>query len=191
MGRDSVETKTTMHIPRFHSIGEDDDGNIVGDFYAVAFVIGSYAPSDHYHGEAFHVLKFSPSKNFTRFSFETVSPDGRAFAYTRGVDQLDSPEYALLCAYRKEQVPLHAWRLFPAASIDEATFHGDVKVRSDYEAARCRVAQIFYRERTHVWLSAQYPVNPRFRASEPDFPQPMVSTPEYEEISRYVVDTVT
>jgi hypothetical protein len=179
-----------MRIPRFHSVGEDDDGNIVGDFYAVAFVIGNYAPSDRFHGEAFHVLKFSASKDFTRFSFETVSPDGHLYAYTRGVDQLDSPEYALLCAYRKEQVPMHAWRLFPAASIDEAAFHGDAKARSDYEAARSRVAQILYHEQAHVWLSAQYPVKPRFRASEADFPQPMTNTPEYEEISRYVVDAV-
>jgi hypothetical protein len=180
-----------MQIPRFHSIGEDDTGQKTGDFYALAFVIGSYAPTERSHAEAFHVLTFSPSKEFTRFSFETVSPDGHLFAYARGIDQLDSPEYALLFAFRKEQVPMHAWRLFPASSIDEATFHGDAKARSDYEAARSRVAQILYYERAHALWSAKFPAKPRFYASEADYPPPMTNTPEYQEISKYVLAAVT
>src|SRR5262245_59295221 len=114
-----------MQLPRFHSIGEDDNGQKTGDFYALAFVIGSYATTERSDAEAFHVLTFSTSVEFTLFSFETVSPDGHLFAYTRGIDQLDSPEYALLFAFQKEQVSMHAWRLFPASSIDEATFHSD------------------------------------------------------------------
>jgi hypothetical protein len=176
--------KTAMRIPRFHSLGEND-----GHFYAVAYVLGSYVPPPgRSEGEALYVLNFSPSKNFTRFSFETVSPEGHLFSYTRGLDDLNTAEYALLCAWREERIPLHAWWLFPSSSIDEAAFNGDAKARSDYEAARCRVALMLDHARAHVWIKAKFPTEPMFRFSEADFPQPMADTPEYREISKYVTD---
>src|SRR6266581_4288269 len=132
-----------MRIPPFHSLG---DGN--GHFYAVAHVFGSYVPpSGRSQGEAFYILDFSPSKGFTRFSLSIVSPDGHQFAYSRGLDELDSAEYTLLHAWRDERVPMHAWRLFPSASVEEAAFSGDAAARSAYEAARRRVAIILYHAR--------------------------------------------
>ena len=144
-----------MRIPRFHSIGDDD-----GHFYAVAYVVGSYVPpSGRSKNDAFLVLDFSPSKAFTRFSFSTVSPEGDLFRYTRGLDQLDSAEYALLHAWRDERVPMHAWRLFPSASIEADAF-GDDTACSAYEAARSRVALILYHARRQVWLKSQLKVDP-------------------------------
>jgi hypothetical protein len=99
-----------MRIPRFHSVGDDD-----GHFYAVAYVIGAYVPpSRRARGDAFFVLDFSSSRGFTRFSYSTLSHEGHLFHYSRGVDALDTLEYALLRAWHEEGVPIHAWRLFPS-----------------------------------------------------------------------------
>src|SRR4051794_16667239 len=129
-----------MRIPRFHSLGDDD-----GHFYAIAYVVGTYVPpSGNSQSDAFHVLDFSPSKDFTRFSYSTVLPEGEVLHYTRGVDELDSAEYALLRAWREEGVPTHAWRLFPSVSIEEDAFGGDLTARAAYEDSRRRVALILY-----------------------------------------------
>ncbi len=176
-----------MRIPRFHSLGDDD-----GHFYAVAYVVGTYVPpSGRSQSDAFHVLDFSPSVGFTRFSYSTVSPDGDILHYTRGVDELDSAEYALLRAWSEERVPTNAWRLFPSASIEEAAFGGDLTARAAYENARRRVALILYHARAHIWARTQFPTEPLFRPSESEFPQPMVDSPDYEEIAKYVAQSAT
>src|SRR5688500_1249576 len=106
-----------MRIPPFHSLGEDD-----GHFYALAYVPGVYVASGRMNDEAFFVLNFSPSKNFTRFSYSTVSPEGRLFQYSRGTDEVNSVEYIMIRAWCEERVPLHAWHFFPAAAIEESAF---------------------------------------------------------------------
>lgn len=167
-----------MRIPRFHTLC--DDG---GHFYATAYVIGSFVPpSRRTKDDAFFVLNFSPSKGFTRFSFATISPEGRLLRYTRGLDPLDSAEYALFQAWRDERVPMHAWRLFPSAAIETAAFTSP-STQSAYEAARSRVALILYHARKNVWLKTQFEVEPMFYPSEPDFP-PLVDSPDDEEISQ-------
>ena len=169
-----------MRIPRFHFIGDDD-----GQFYAVAYVVGSHvAPSGGSKNDAFLVLYFSPSEGFTRFSFCTVSPEGDLLRYTRGLDQLDSAEYALLHAWRDEQVPMHGWHLFPSASIEINAFRDDI-AHGAYETARSRVALILYQARCQVWLKSKLKVEPMFQPSESDFP-PMADSPDDEEISRYI-----
>ncbi len=169
-----------MRIPRFHSLGEND-----GHFYAVAYVFGNYVPpTAPQNGEAFFVLDFSPSKNFSRFSFSTVSPDGHMFAYTRGSDDIETVEYALLRAWQNSGVPPHAWRLFPSASVVKSDFGGDASARSAYEDARRRAALVFYAAR----MKQKFPAKPMFRFSEADCPEAMVSTSESQEISKYVLD---
>ena len=181
-----------MSIPRFHTRGKDEDDGYSGHFYALAYVVGRYvSPSGKTNSEAFHVLNFSPSERYARFNFMTVSPVGELFQYASGLEELDSPEYALLRAWREERVPTHAWRLFPGASIEEAAFGGDAAARAAYETARRRVALLIYHARTHVWVAAQFPAEPLFRFSETDLPQPMIDTPEYAEISKYVADTAS
>lgn len=170
-------------IPQFHTITQD-----ASDFYAVAYVKGNYVPpSGNPQGEAFFLLNFSPSKECTRFSYMTLSPEGYLYRYTRGLDELDSAEYALLHAWRDEQVPLNAWRLFPSSAIDEDAFCGDQAARNSYEEARHRVALIFFYARSLAWVSSKYPSEPMFRPTEDDYPQPMVNTPEYAEIEKYVL----
>jgi hypothetical protein len=170
-----------MRVPPFHSLGEDS-----GHFYSVAYVPGFYVPpSGKSRDEAFFILSFSPSEGYTRFSVSTVSPTGETFHYSRGTDELDSAEYAMLRASREECVPLHAWRFFPSASVDAATFTDD-SARVAYEVARRRVAYIIFQARAHVWTQAQYPSKPLFQFDVAVVPEPMVSTPEYEDISNYI-----
>jgi hypothetical protein len=172
-----------MRVPPFHSLGEDN-----GHFYAVAYVPGFYIPpSGKSRDEAFLVLSFSPSESYTRFSVSTVSPTGETFHYSRGTDELDSAEYAMLRAWREQRVPLHAWRFFPSAAIEAAAFMDDI-ARVAYEAARRRVAHIIFHARTHVWTQNQSGVEPLFRFDEADIPEPMASTPEHEDITKCMTD---
>jgi len=172
-----------MRVPPFHSLGEDN-----GHFCAVAYVPGFYVPpSGKSRDEAFFVLSFSPSESYTRFSVSTVSPTGEMFHYSRGTDGLDSAEYAMLRAWREQRVPLHAWRFFPSAAIDAAAFTDDIG-RVAFEAARRRVAHIIFQARTHAWTQSQFPAPPLFRFDEEDIPDPMVSTPEYEDIMKCITD---
>ena len=172
-----------MRVPPFHSLGEDD-----GHFYVVAYVPGFYVPpSEKSRDEVFLVLNFSPSESFTRFSVATVSPGGRMFHYSRGTDELDSAEYAMLRAWREERVPIHAWRFYPTPLIETAAFT-DENAQAVYKAARRRVALIIFQARTHVWTQTQFPTKPLFHFDEADIPEPMVSTPEYEDISKWIAD---
>ena len=174
---------TAMRLPPFHSLGEEN-----GHFYAVAYVPGVYIPpSGKARDEAFFVLSFSASESYTRFSVSTVSPTGEMLQYSRGTDELDSAEYAMLRAWREQHVPLHAWRFFPSAAIEAAAFTDDIG-RVAYEAARRRVARIIVQARTHLWTQRQFPVQPLFRFDEKDIPEPMASTPEYEDIMKCLTD---
>jgi hypothetical protein len=170
-------------MPPFHSLDDDD-----GHFYTIAYIPGFYIPpSGKSREKAFFVLSFSPSVNYTRFSISTLSPIGELFHYSRGTDELDSAEYMLLRAWRDEQVPLHAWRFFPNASIDSTAFTDDT-VRAGYETARDRVAHIIFQARAHQWSQSQFPTQPLFQFEEADILQPMASTAEYEDIIRYITD---
>ena len=172
-----------MRVPPFHSLGEDD-----GHFYALAFVPGFYVPpSGKSRDEAFFVRRFSPSEGYTRFSVCTMSSSGELFHYSRGTDELDSAEYAMLRAWREECVPLHAWRFFPSAAVEAAAFTEDA-ARIAFEAARRRVAHILFQARTHLWTQRQFPAEPLFRFDEADIPEPMVSTPEYEDLTKVADD---
>lgn len=171
-----------MRVPPFHFLGEDDS-----HFYALAYVPGSYVPpSGKSQGEAFFVLSFSPSEGFTRFSVSTLAPDGHLFHYSRGTDELDSAEYAMLRAWREERVPLHTWQFYPSAAVEAAAFTGD-SAQIAYEAARHRVAYIIFQARAHAWVQTRFAVEPTFRFSEADIPDPMAETPESEEITKYVL----
>ena len=172
-----------MSVPPFHSVGEDN-----GNFYAVAFVPGFYVtPSGKSRDTAFFVLRFSPSQNYTRFSVSTVSPTGNLFHYSRGDEVLDSAEYTMLQAERAERVPLHAWQFFPSAAIDAAAFP-DKCARLAYEAARRRVAHIIFNARFYLWGQTQYPPCPLFQVDETVTPEPMASTPEFEDITQCMTD---
>jgi hypothetical protein len=91
----------------------------------------------------------------------------------------------MLRAWREEQVPLYAWRFFPTASIDSATFTDDT-ARAGYETARDRVAHIIFQARAHQWSQSQFPTQPLFQIDETDIFEPMASTSEYEDIIQYI-----
>jgi hypothetical protein len=173
-------------MPPFHSLGDDNS-----HFYTIAYIPGFYIPpSGNSRDEAFFVLSFSPSVNYTRFSISTLSPIGELFHYSRGTDELDSAEYMMLRAWREEQVPLHAWRFFPTASIDSAIFIDD-NARAGYETARDRVAHIIFQSRAHHWTQKQFPTQPLFQFADTDVPESMTSTAEYEDILQCITDEST
>jgi hypothetical protein len=173
-------------MPPFHSLGDDN-----GHFYTIAYIPGFYIPpSGKSREKAFFVLSFSPSVNYTRFSISTLSPIGDLFHYSRGTDELDSAEYMMLRAWREEQVPLHAWRFFPTASIDSTAFTDD-NARAGYAIARDRVAHIIFQARAHRWSQSQFPIQPLFQFDDADSPEPMTSTAEYEDIIQCITDKST
>ncbi|HVM59227.1 MAG TPA: hypothetical protein VMV72_00035 [Verrucomicrobiae bacterium] len=147
-----------MSTPRFHTLGKPS-----GDFYAVAYVPGTYTPrSGQPHTEAFYVLNLSLSHGFTRFSHLTESIDGCFLAYSRGEDKLDTIEHAVLDAWHKEHVPPYAWHLFPVDAVEEDKFRGDAVLKSEYQLAQRRLGRILWRAR----VSARSSVKPLFGFNE-------------------------
>ena len=169
-----------MHLPPFHSVGEPD-----GHFYSLAYVRGSYgSPVAFPDNTAFYVLQFSLSRGFTLFSFRTVAAaDGQFRAYSRGIEELSTPEFAVLDSALQQRIPPHAWKLYPAAEIDWSTFEADPPARSAYEAARRRLAHVLRIARTHARIGTRFPgQNIGFQVSEASSEIAMEVTPEDKEI---------
>ena len=125
--------------------------------------------------------------------------DGRALSYSRGVDELDTLDFALLRAWHRDGVPVFAWRLYPAAcvgwdalNIPAALQHvyGQTRlsdVRTLYEQARRRLCRILYNVRTDRWAHQQFQAPPLFRPlDEPPF-NPLESSPENDEVMMSMV----
>ena len=181
-------------IPQFHSKGSPR-----GDFYALAFVKGIYVPpSEKTKDDALLILNYSPSKDFTRFSFAIDSVDGRLHAYRRGIDILDSIETALLNAWYEYDVPPHLWSLFPKQRISTARFASKSKHSKQYWDARRQLCSLLYHFRIAAWFKTEEcaaklqfdgPVKSLFRFKDvPRISDPMEPNPENEEIGQAVVE---
>lgn len=182
-------------FPQFHSTGSPS-----GDFYALAFVNGVYVPpSEKTKDDAFLVLNYSPSKDFTRFSFAIDSLDGRLHAYKRGIDTHDSIETALLTAWYEYEVPPHFWSLFPRKQVGAAKFGDKRKHPRHYWDARRQLCALLYHFRLAAWFKTaecaaqfefKHPPKPLFRFKQiPCVPDPMASNLENEEIGAAAVAT--
>ena len=169
-----------MRFPPFHSLGSPD-----GNFYALAYVPGSYGnPTAYPDSAAFHILRFSLSEGFTQFSFSTIAAtDGQFGAYSRGVEELSTPEFAILDSALGQRIPPHAWKLYPLAEIDWTAFDTSPSARSAYETARRRLCHVLRIARVHARMERQFPNHEvGFRPSDSSLEIAMEITPEDKEI---------
>ena len=171
-------------LPPFLTAGEDG-----ARFYALAYCRGAYVIGEPRIEPVFLILYFCVSPVFTRYSQHIVDEEGRCLAYTRGNDERDTPEHALLRAWDAHRVAPGIWRLFPLANIPEDVWAEGPKDRAAYFAARRDLCLIFYPFR----ISRQSSVPPLFQP-DPDFVPPSImqgeSSEESREIWRAVMETV-
>jgi hypothetical protein len=184
-------------FPKFHSKGSPR-----GDFYSLAFVKGLYVPpSEKTKDDSFLILNYSPSKDFTRFSFAIDSADGRLHAYKRGNDTHDSIETALITAWYEYEVPPHLWALFPKSEVNRAKFGNKQKHPKQYWDARKQFCSLLYHFRLAAWFKTQecatklqfkHPLKPLFRFKTiPRVSDPIKPNPENEEILQAVVSVTS
>lgn len=132
------------------------------------------------------ILRWSPTPGFTKFTYETVKRvDGTYLAYSRGTDECDSLEFALLRGDADKRIPPYCWRLYPEPEIAEHSFRNDWH-RAEYEMVRRQLCFILHQLRTFAWSNPdpEYKVDPLFRLTTTDPPNPNESTRENAEIHR-------
>ena len=170
-------------LPPFHQIGDPE-----GDFYALAFCEGEYvSPSGSTREEASLVLYYSPSEDFTDFSFHICARDGRLIAYSRGIDKHDTLEFALWSAWYNYGLAPHQWRLYPAESMERYWSGVSDASQSKYMLMRTKFCSLLY----HVRLKAHSKVKPLFEPSRRESTgSPFDPTPENEEIFRAACEDV-
>jgi hypothetical protein len=165
-----------MHPP-FHLTGDPS-----GDFYALAYVDGTYSsPSGSTREEGFLVMYFSPSPDFTHLSFRTCTRAGRMLSYSRGNDRLNTLEFALITASYEYDVPSHAWQLFPVDLANDYWKVNDAHAIA-YAAMRKQLCSVLYFVRMRAWSKKTVPS--LFTPIATEVANPMDPTPENEEIFR-------
>jgi len=183
-------------LPDFHS-----EGSPRGDFYALAFAKGLYvSPSEKMKDAAFLILNYSPTKGFTRFSFQIVSVSGQLCEYRSGEERHDSIEVALLTAWYEYELPPHLWALFPKSELSLASFRTNRTHEEQHWRARRELGALLYQFRTAAWFKTQEcaeqyqfagPPKPLFRLNTvPIVPNPLKPTAENEEIGEAVASMV-
>jgi hypothetical protein len=130
-------------LPPFEQRGEKGE-----PFYALAYCQGAYGVRPRSEDKpVFLTIYFTTSPGLTHFSHHIVDASGRCFAYFRGDDGFDRPEFALLRAWAEFQVPPAAWRLFPQSEIRPDTFPQESENRAAYCSARSCLCRLFWRFR--------------------------------------------
>jgi hypothetical protein len=165
-------------------------GDPEGDFFALAFVEGTYvSPTGATREEGFLVLRFSPTPEFTRLSLHTCTRAGQPLAYSRGVDRHDTPEFVLLEAWYEYRLPPHAWALYPIEAA-RAWWAGASRAHEPaYWAARKGLSSVLYHMRAFGWSRHLQQVQPLFFPAEGrSVSSPFDPSPENEELLRSVVD---
>jgi hypothetical protein len=102
-------------------------------------------------------------------------------SYSRGNDQHDSLEFALITAWYNNDVPPHAWHLFPADQADNY-WKDNGTHESAYAAMRKLLCSVLYFTRMKAW--SRKTVAPLFKPIASEIANPMDPTPENEEIFR-------
>jgi hypothetical protein len=133
----------------------------------------------------FLVLYFCTDPECTRYSLHVVDAHGYCYAYSRGFDERDTAEYALMCAWDDHRVSPATWRLFPLAGIPEDAWPGDSGDRAAYSAARSDFCRIVYPFR----IRSHFSPPPLFHP-DPDFVPPSIMAGESSEESREIFQAV-
>jgi hypothetical protein len=175
-------------LPTFHTKGRPR-----GDFYVMALAKGLYAPSEKSQCDAFLVLNFSPSKNFTRFSFAIESTDRNLRAYKRGIDENDTMEAAFLTAWYDYEVPVHLWTLYPGKHINAESFGNRQTHHREYFKNREQLCFLLRQFRLSAWyktdefakqINSKFPLKPLFAFKKtPSVPNPRKLNDENKEIA--------
>ena len=182
--------KKSLLLPRFHS-----EGSPKGDFYVLAFVKGLYVPpSEKTKDEAFLILNYSPTKAFTKFSFAIKSFDHRLRAYTRGINEHDTLEAALLTAWYEYKVAPHFWTPFPGQNLVKSNFGNKRKHAQLYSETRAQFCSLLQHFRHFAWSQSEgfvkrfglkRPMKSLFRFKDiPTISDPLELNVENEEISQ-------
>ena len=148
-------------------------------------------PSPKTREEAFLVLNYSPTKEYTKFSFAIISPEGGQLAYKRGLNEHDTIESALLTAWYEYDVAPHFWLLFPKNQADKHILKS--KHAKSYTEVKGQFCSLLEHFRMAAWSKTEAYAN-RFklnRAVQPMFcfkeipsaPNPLESNAENEEIA--------
>jgi hypothetical protein len=137
---DSPRAQPTWSAP-FHL--EQEEG---GHFYALAWC-AAMAPQDAPR-EVRLTLYFSPSPDFSRFSFFAHDGAGACWVYHRGPEHSPTVDAALLNAWVTLAVPAFAWRLFPMPTGD--AFAEPVHA-TGYRAARYELCRSLHGIRVTAW----------------------------------------
>lgn len=181
-----------MDVPPFHSRGKPSS-----HFFALAYVAGFYLPlppsarkkPDPIRDGAFFVLNFSRSKAFTQYTYSTVSAEnGRVLTYTRGIDELDTLEYALLRSWQEHLIPPYAWKLYPETQIDWSTTKVEAKTQAAYIKNRRKLAFVINHSRMWHWIRKQFPSKQYFVLGKNFFSNPKEKTLEWKEIGRLTLE---
>lgn len=172
-----------MKSPPYLADGEEDTR-----FYALANCMGLY------HQTAGKVLAdmtvyFSPSPNWTRFSYRAFDNDGRQLLYHAG-PQSSSADGMLIDAWSSFDIPPYAWSLVPRPS--DALFAAPEE-RQGYLAARAEFCRAIYGPRVRAWTFREMNAQPLFSPSDSGYVpvDPFKATPENEEIMRTAANLST
>ena len=171
-------------LPPFQTFGASDDDEVIASFYAIAYVPGTYLPATAAPEAATLGLYVTTSPLFAPFSLTIYgAPDARLLSGMGPNDYSLSLEAKLFEAALKYWTPLHAWLLYPSASIPSIEWPD--ADREAYEAARNRLSLFLYRHRIGASLQAAFPVRPWFSpTSERTTPPESQIWPDQAEIER-------
>ena len=148
-------------LPPFQTFGASDDDEVIASFYALACIPGTFLPATAAPEAATIGLYVTTSPLFAPFSLTIYgAPDGRLLSGMGPNDYFLSLEAKLFEAALKYWTPLHAWLLYPSASIPSIEWPD--ADREAYEAARHRLSLFLYRHRISASLQATLPARPWF-----------------------------
>ncbi len=168
-------------LPPF--VQSDDEGG--AHFYALAYCRGAYGSGERREEPVFLVLYFCMNPRYTDYSLHIVDADGRCHAYSRGHDDRDTLEYALMRAWARHLVSPAVWRLYPRAAIAEDAWTASPDEGAAYSAARANFCRIVHPFR----LQAHFAAPPHFHL-DPDFVPPSMLAGQSSEESREIFQAV-
>lgn len=160
--------------------------------FTLAYVAGYYCPpgcraSGRPPSPAFHLMRLALSEGTPCLSFVTVTVAGETQAYNNS-ENIDNIEYALLRAWQREEVPVHAWSLFPIRPDDATALDDTPELKTTYNALRQRLAVHLSKARFRVMMQrTSSGGKPMFLFDETDLPDPMADTKESQEITQHVL----
>lgn len=135
----------------------------IGRFFAVAYIPGRYSPPGPKLGPpGFLGLYFAKAPEHPRYSFHTVTLDGRQLAYSAVCPENASLEFAVIWGLIHYEIPLGQWRPFPADTPERQALR-KARLMGDYDRERRLLGTVLYQARLRLIFRLPE-VAPMFRA---------------------------